>query len=215
MKKVLKILTAYIKDPKVRLSFSILSGLFLNGIYIVLNIVMGIIYKSERFITFSVFYLLLFSTRYLSFDYVTDEKKSAENEMLIGILLPILAIPMSGMIIYSVKLGEKTAYPSFLVFPFALYFLYSLTRVVSGLILLIRRKSGINFSAYAVRLSALLFSLFNFQLSLLPILNISEEVAAVMNRVTGFSVSVLVSAIAFAVLRRSILKKHTDKSKTE
>ena len=52
MKKVLKILTAYIKDPKVRLSFSILSGLFLNGIYIVLNIVMGIIYKSERFITF-------------------------------------------------------------------------------------------------------------------------------------------------------------------
>ena len=85
MKKVLKILTAYIKDPKVRLSFSILSGLFLNGIYIVLNIVMGIIYKSERFITFSVFYLLLFSTRYLSFDYVTDEKKSAENEIVPGI----------------------------------------------------------------------------------------------------------------------------------
>lgn len=107
---------------KIFLSLSLL----INLVYGMFKLVAGIYYKSEWFITFAVYYLLLsFVKLYLVLALRKDRKYIIEDGYRklkhTGIVLLLLDIVLFGMIILIVSQNQVIIYPGYLIYIVALY----------------------------------------------------------------------------------------------
>ena len=200
MKRFIRYTSVYLKNAAVRLNVAHLFGLMLNACYIVFNFVSGIIYGDAWFIAVGAYYFLIFSVRFLL---IRGEGDSAETAGTAGILMLVLGVPITGMIIYNVITNGNREYGRATLTVFLIYTVYSLLRAFFGIKSSKKMKNSSHRALHTLRLSAALMSLFNFETSLLAILDIGEGFELFLN----FSVGAAVSLSVFALARKTVQDK--------
>lgn len=195
MKRIIRYTSVYLKNAAVRLNVAVLFGLILNACYIIYNFVCGIVYGDAWFITVGAYYFLILSVRFL----LLRDKESDEASETAGFLMLVLGVPITGMIIYNVITNSSRELGISAIPIFFVYTVYSVLRAVFGII---KSKGNSTYRAvHALRLSAALMSLFNFQTSLFATLKLSDSLELSLNFVMGAVVSLSV----FAMARRTVL----------
>lgn len=193
MNRFIRLLSVYFLDKKARFSIAVLFGLILNACYIVFNLVLGILRENVWCITVASYYTLIVILRYIIID---GEGGSESLARTVSSLLLIVACPMTGMIIYTVLSGAKTDYPRFAVPIFLAYAVFSILRAALGLFGYGRHKTPARRVANNIRIALALLSLFNFQTSLLSLLNIGERLTVTLNFITGGGAAITTLALA-------------------
>ncbi len=180
-----------------------LLAFLLNLCYIFFNLVSGIVYENILSVTFSAYYIIILSARYLVIgDAVSEDTKELlrASETTAQLLL-ISAFPITGIIIYTIIGGRVRRYPIWMLTVLAVYSLAGTLRSVIGLHKSVRLKSVVMRTAYSARLSAALLSLFNFQISLFSSLEATSLTAKALNILLGGLISVSVFCLAFSLGR--------------
>lgn len=196
MSNFVRYVSLYIKEPGVRFNVAILLGLILNGCYIVFNLVLGIIYGNVWYITVAAYYMLIAALRYLLIGGGEDGCRYDTSKTVAALMLAV-ALPMTGMIIYTVITNSRSAPPRVTLPFFFAYALISILRAAKGLFSSKREKREARRSAHAIRLSVALLSLFNLQTSLFSYFDISGNISTALNFITGGAASISVLLLAY------------------
>ncbi len=195
MSNFIRYVSLYIKEPGVRFNVAILLGLILNGCYIVFNLVLGIVYGNIWYITVAAYYMLIAVLRYLLID-GGEGGCSDEGAKTVSSLMLVVALPMTGMIIYTVITNNRSALPSVTLPFFLVYAIVSILRAAKGLFVSKRENGRSRRVAHAIRLSLALLSLFNLQTSLFSYFDISGNISTAINFITGGAASISVLLLA-------------------
>ena len=195
MSNFIRYVSLYIKEPGVRFNVAILLGLILNGCYIVFNLVLGIVYGNIWYITVAAYYMLIAVLRYLLID-GGEGGCSDEGAKTVSSLMLVVALPMTGMIIYTVITNNRSALPSVTLPFFFAYAIISIFRAVKGLFASKKETGESRRVAHAIRLSLALLSLFNLQTSLFSYFDISGNISTAINFITGGAASISVLLLA-------------------
>ena len=196
MKKLISYLAVYLKDSSVRLNAGIFFGLLWNLFYVVFNLILGIKQENVWLVAVAAYHMLLTVLRLFLLEGESGSKSNGKNEELIGCLMLVLTVPMTGMIIYTVLRGTARSYPRATLPIFAVYAVFSIFRAAYGLLF---SKKPLDLRArtvYSIRLSIALSSLFNLQTSLFFFLKINTPLTAALNFLTGGAVSFSMLSIA-------------------
>lgn len=193
MKKVISYFYLYAGDSRVRRNVGALFGIFINSFYIVINLTWGIKHRNVWFITVAVYYLLVALMRFFSIDTHGIE---GSGEEILGVLMAILCVPMTGMIAYTVLTSSARGYPKASLPIFAGYAIFSIFRAVYGLFSTRRESTDSLRTAHSIRLSLALMSLFNLQSTLFAYLKFASPLSVFLNFLTGGAVSISMLALA-------------------
>ena len=192
MRNIISFFCVYTSDSSVRRNVGAFFGIFINSFYILINLIWGIKHLNVWFITVAVYHLLILFMRYFSIDTSGAEGRGE----LVGALMTVLSIPITGMIAYTVLTSSARGYPKSSLPVFAGYAIFSIFRAVYGL-LSVRRDGAPSLRAtHSIRLSLALMSLFNLQTSLFAFLKFDSQLAVFFNFLTGGAASISVLALA-------------------
>ena len=187
MNKFREYASIYIRNSTVRLNVSLLVGFLFNGMYIVFNLVSGIIYSNAWFITVAAYYTLIVSMRYLVIG--AQDKNNPLASRTVGVLILILGVPITGMIIYTVLESREQRYSTVLIVALGVYALFSILRAIFGIAGSKKDNAPMRRAAHTVRLSAALMSLFNLQTALLDVLVMDERLLVFLNFISAIVTS--------------------------
>lgn len=206
-----KIYKTYKENLFIQMKLNLYTATFTNGILGILKLIAGIYYRSEWFITFAFYYLLLSGMRLLL---LRDVKKdnSEQNQVkayqrvrICAILLLAMNFILSGMIILIIVQNQVVIYPNYLIYLVALYDFYL---IISAFIHVFRyRKSAnplISASKY-INLTVAMISMISLETSMLTQFGKenSGEFNTIMIACSGFVVCVINSILALTMLRQA------------
>ena len=206
MKRFVRYFVVYFNNLAVRRNLGILVGLLFNFFYVIFNLILGIKQENVWFITVASYYMLVSVLRYFLLDGAGEGEWCESREGLVGYLMLILSVPMTGMILYTVLTGSIRSYPIHSLPVIAAYALFGIFRSVHGLFFLQSPQKRRERLVYSVRLSLALTSLFNLQGSLFSFLSLENTVTLTLNFVLGGAVSLSMLFIAYSS-RKKIAKQ--------
>ena len=186
-------LSFYMHDKDARFNALTLLGVIANAIYVIFNLVIGILYGSVWQIAVTAYYSLVLMLRVFV---IYDGSEDGFSPRTVSFLLLILCPPMAGMIIYAIIIGAVGSRPMLALPIFALYAFFGIFRASVGLISQKRKGVRHRCIAHTARLSLALMSLFNFQLSLLSVLSIDAPLRILLNFITGGGVALSMPLLA-------------------
>ena len=197
MKKIFGYLMLCFSDSELRFNLGVLLGMILNILYITFNFVLGILYGNVWLITVAAYYMLIVVLRYMLINEVAEDKYTSR---LVSMLLSFVAIPMTGIIVYTVLTDYQGLMPR-RVFPILVFYaVISLVRAVFALFVS-REERRHRRSMHLVRLSLAFLSLFNFQVAYLGYLPIENTDKIIINFTTGAAVTISVLALSVYLSR--------------
>ena len=197
MKKFFRYVMLCFSNSEVRFNLGVLLGMILNILYISFNFVLGILYGNAWLITVAAYYMLIVILRYML---INEDGEDRYTSRLVAALLSFVAIPMTGIIVYTVLTDYRPLMPR-RIFPILVFYaVISLARAFFGLFVS-RVESRHKRSMHLVRLSLAFLSLFNFQVAYLGYLPIEGTEKIVINFTTGAAVTVSVLALSVYLSR--------------
>ena len=196
MKNIISYLSLYLSDSTVRFNVGVFFGLFWNSFYIVINIIWGIKYGNVWFVTVAAYYTVVAMFRYFIIDTGQDGCQEQNVTELLGTLILILSVPMTGMIIYTVLTGTSRGYPNSSLPIFAIYAVFSIFRAAYRLFSRAENRGASYRTLHAIRLSIAFMSVFNLQTSLFSFLGVKGDLSLLLNFLTGSAVSFSMLAAA-------------------
>ncbi len=201
MIKLVEFVRDFLKCENARHKTVNLFAFVFNICYIYFNLISGIIYENILSVTASAYYIIIIFIRYL----VMGEKAPGDTPELayaanIAVsLLRVAAFPITGIILYTLLLGNTREYPVWILTVIGIYSFTAILRAILGLFRFEKTKSMR--AAYSARLSAAFLSLFNFQVSFLAFLHISSKAELSLNLISGSIITLSVFYLAFVSLR--------------
>ena len=118
-------LSIYAHDREARFNALTLLGIVANAIYIIFNLVIGILYGSVWQIAVTAYYLLVLMLRFFV---IYDGDVDGFSPQTVSFLLLFLCLPMTGMIIYAVIVGAVGPRPMLALPIFAIYAFFGIFR---------------------------------------------------------------------------------------
>ena len=186
MKSLGKYIRIYFNDKSARKSVNALLSIIFNALYIVFNLVLGIVYKSAWFVAVGAYYA---ASALLRCSVILPWQRENKNDLYeTGVMIALLSVPMSGIIFYTVISGREVSYPPFILVCLAVY---TLPRTAYYLYKLFFGERCVFLKCYnRIRLATTNLSVFNLQIALLSFFGIYGRVSIFLNFVTG-SVAVI------------------------
>lgn len=185
----------YKENKPLQAKISLYASLVLNLIYGVFNFFTGIYYKSAWFLTFAVYYLLLFFMRFLLVKTVKNGNKEKEYKKLklCGFILLLLDIVFSGMIVLIINKNQFFEFQGYLIYVVALYNFYL---VISAFINVFRYWKSYNpllLANKCINLTVAMISILSLEVAMLIQFgeNESENFNHIMIMCTGLGICVI------------------------
>lgn len=191
---------------RLRLKFSLISGILLNLFYIIGNIASTFLYGSIWSATLTIYHLTLVMIRL----YLLSAKSGSEREnnsaiicLRVGILLLFLDLSAAVMMMYALHMSSFVRYSGLILLGFIGYSAYSF---ISSLRVMRREEShaGVQFVAKNISLSTSLMSVFNLQYSLLSLVGASLKIIGRLIFLSGVVVFFVILVMSIRLIRMGL-----------
>lgn len=161
-----KIYYIYQKHFLIVIKTSIYFSLFLNLIYGVFKLVIGIYYKSWWFITFSIYYLLLCFIRSNLIKNINNRGKEYHKLKHTGIILLFLNVILIGIIVFIIKQNQIISYNGFLIYLVALYDFYLMISAIINVFKYRKNHNPIIASSKCINLTVAMISMLSLEVAM-------------------------------------------------
>lgn len=188
----------------------------INFIYGVFKLITGIYYQSFWFITFAVYYLILF---FMKANLIKDAKKFGEHikkeyQKLknTGILLLLLNIVLVGMIVLIITKNQYFSYPGYLIYAMALYDFYLIITAILNVLKHRKNKSPIIFASKCISLTVAMISMLSLEVAMIYQFGDHDETfKIIMTGCTGFGIAFINSVMAIVMIYKGNKGKKSNK----
>ena len=211
----------YFSDITFKTHLSLYRSLAINLLYVGINLISGILYRSVWFAILAGYYTILAVMRFLLLRFVNrngfGKKRILEfrRTRLCGIILMTLNLTLSGAVLMILYQNRGYEYHGILIYVMAIYTFYITVHSITDIFKYRKYNSPILLAAKVVNFSAALVSMLSLETAMLSQFGAdsSPEFRKIMVAATGAGVSVLVIVMAlFMIIRstREIKKLQTD-----
>ncbi len=197
-------------DAVFRSEVSLYGGLFVNLLYVALNLFSGIRYRSTWFIALAFYYTLLSVMRAVLVRYVhrrpvgQDISAEFQRYRACGIILLLMNQALVGIIVYMVTQNRGFSYPGFMIYAMAMYAFYLTISAIINVIKYQRRGSPILSAAKVISLTAALVSMLSLETAMLAQFGNDEpEFRRIMLAASGGVICAIVLTMAIYMIARS------------
>lgn len=219
IKRESKLYNWYQKNIKIITKVSITISLILNFIYGLLKLIAGIYYKSEWFITFAVYYLLLWFIKSSLMAHVKKHdfgvflKKEYKKLKETGIILLVLNIVLSGMIILIIKQDQDIIYPGYIIYLVALYDFYLIITAFINVFKYRKKSSPVLISSKCINLTVAMISIISLETAMISEFGSgNHHFKLIMTSSTGLGVCLINSIMAvYMIIKAKKYLKNIDK----
>lgn len=207
------LLKKYLTDVKFKSTVGLCFSALIDALYTTFCIIIGILYSSVWFVALSIYHFFLGLVRlYLA---VCQKNKFAKNLLFeyncyrkTAWFIFVLNVPLSGVIILTIKGQSAYAYPGYVIYVLAIFTFY---RAITSVINLVRRRNNADpiFSAgRVINFIAALTSVLGLQTAMISEFSVREEnFGRMMNAITGGAVLGAVIVTAVFMLIKAYRKK--------
>ena len=196
----------YLTDEELRFQLSLYFEQAINAFYGIFKTVSGILHASAWIgadglynLAQAIIQLVQILRRRKDLTLVQQWK----SYRLCGWMVLAMHLTMTGLVFQMIHMGRTEEYPGYLIFVTALFAFYKLIRAFVDVAKDRKNKAPIDSAVLLLDLAQALFSLFSLQVAMIHQFDGSEEFAALMNRLTGGAVCLLVVAMGIYMLHRS------------
>ena len=197
-------------DAVFRSEITLHGGLFVNLLYVALNLFSGIRYRSAWFVALAFYYVLLSAMRAVLVRYIHRRPvgKNIASEFqryrACGIILLLMNQALAGIVVYMVTQNRGFSYPGLLIYGMALYTFYITISAIVNVIKYRKHGSPVMSATKVVNLTAALVSMLSLETAMLAQFGSDEpEFRRIMVAAAGGAVCVIVLAMATYMIVRS------------
>ncbi len=205
--KSTKLGAKYLNDLNFRTEISLYFGLFINLLYIGMNIFSGIRYHAIWFISLAFYYILLAAMRYMLLRKGNNEHNlfnEWKRYRMCGIILLIMNQALAAIVIIIVKQNKGFNYSGLLIYAMAMYSFYSVISAITNIVKFRKRGSPVISAAKAVRFVAALVSMLSLTTAMINQFGDDDEnFRKMMTGTVGGSVCTIVIAMAVYMIFRA------------
>ena len=197
-------------DAVFRSEITLHGGLFINLLYVALNLFSGIRYRSTWFIALAFYYALLSAMRAVLVRYV--HRKSVEQDIpaefrcyrACGIILLMMNQALVGIIVYMITQNRGFSYPGLMIYAMAMYTFYITIFAIINVIKYRSHGSPVMSAAKAISLTAALVSMLSLETAMLAQFGGNEpEFRRIMLGASGGVICAIVLTMAIYMIARS------------
>lgn len=215
--KACKFSSNFIKETKIYklyewhnhsiLKMTLMISSIINLAYGIFKLITGIYYSSWWFITFAIYYLILWlmkiilirDTKHFGNDLVKEYKKLRNT----GVILFLLNIVLTGMIVLIIKKNQYFSYPGYLIYIIALYDFYLIITAIINVFKHINYKSPIITASKCISLTVAMISILSLEVAMIyQFGNNDTGLKFVMTSCTGFGIALINSIMAIIMIYR-------------
>ena len=208
-------------DAVFRSEITLHGGLFVNLLYVVLNLFSGIRYRSAWFIALAFYYILLSVMRAVLVRYMhrrpvgKDIPSELRRYRACAVMLLLMNQALVGIVIYMVTQNRGFSYPGLLIYAMAVYAFYITIAAIINVVKFRKRGSPILSVAKVISLTAALVSMLSLETAMLAQFGGHEpEFRRMMLGISGGVVCALVLTMAIYMIVYSTKRlkklKHND-----
>ena len=198
----------FLEDYTFRTILTTMPAFLINVAYTVYNGVIGIMNRSEWFITMAVYYSLLGIMRYRAvsagrkISRMEDPQQVERKQLSVirtdGILLMVLNLALCGVVLLTIAQETAKAYSEIMVISIAAYTFYKITMAV---IKVRKMQSPILITIRNIGAADALVSMLTLQATMLASFKETSSLDANrMNGITGLAVCILISALGVSMI---------------
>ena len=216
--KSTKVGSQFFEDVRFRTEISMFRGLFINILYIAMEIFSGIIYKSIWFISLAVYYFLLALMRIILLRPSKNKKifrEKIEEEFYryraCGIILLFMNQALAGIVIFMVHQNRGFEYSGFLIYGIAIYAFYAFITAIVNLVKFRKLHSPVLSAAKVINLVAAMVSMLSLTTAMLARYGENDaHFRAVMTGAVGGSVcTITILTAIFMILKANFNLKNS------
>lgn len=201
----------YLTDVVFKTQFSLYRSLVINLLYVAVNLISGIWFRTAWFIIFAVYYTILAVMRFLLLRYVNKnnigQKLLAElkRSRLCAIILLTVNIALTGAVLMILYQDRGFDYQGILIYVMAMYTFYITTAAVINIAKYRKYNSPIMSTAKVINLAAALVSMLALETAMFSQFGAetSPEAKKIMVAATGGGVSIIIVSIAIYMMVRA------------
>lgn len=201
----------FLEDYTFRTILTTMPAFLINMAYTVYNGVIGIMNRSEWFITMAVYYSLLGIMRYRAvsegrkISRMEDPQQVERRQLSVirtdGILLMVLNLALSGVVLLTIAQETAKTYSEIMMISIAAYTFYKITMAVINMIKVRKMQSPILIVIRNIGAADALVSMLTLQATMLASFKETSSLDANrMNGITGLAVCILISALGVSMI---------------
>lgn len=202
----------YMTDVVFKTHVSLYRSLAINLLYVAVNLVSGLIYRSAWFVILAVYYTILSVMRFLLVRFVRgvgigkDHMLELRRSRLCAWILMLVNVALSGAVMMMMYQGRGSEYAGILIYVMAMYTFYITVSAVIDLFKYRKFQSPVMSTAKIIDLTAALVSMLNLETAMLAAFG-GGEMSARSERIliaaTGAGVSIVVLALSVYTIHRA------------
>lgn len=198
----------YMTDVKFKTHVSLYRSLGINLLYVIVNVVSGLLYRSAWFGILAGYYTILAMMRFLLLRFVNtngigkDLVLEFRRSRLCGIILMAINLTLSGAVLMILYQNRGYEYNGMLIYVMAMYTFYITIHAIVDIVKYKKYNSPIMSTAKIVNLTAALVSMLSLETAMLAQFGADNppEFRQTMIAATGAGVSVVVVAMSIYMI---------------
>ena len=197
-------------DAVFRSEITLHGGLFINLLYVALNLFSGIRYRSAWFISIAFYYISLSIMRTVLVHYIhhntvgQDIPAEYRRYRICGIILLMMDQALVGIVIYMITQNQGFSYPGLMIYAMAMYSFYITIVAIINVVRYRKRGSPLLSAAKVTSLTAALVSMLSLETAMLSQFgNGEQELRRIMLAISGGIVCILILTMSVYMIVRS------------
>ncbi len=202
----------YLTDYKFRTHVSLYRSLFVNLLYVLINVISGFLYHTVWFFVIAFYYTILAVMRFLLVRFVNkigigkNRFKELRRSRLCGYILLTVNLALSGAVLMILYQNKGYHYGGILIYVMALYTFYITTIAIVNLIKYKKRKSPVMSMTKIISMAAALVSMLTLETAMFSQFgqDMSEKNQRLMIALTGAGISIIIVTMSvYSIVKNS------------
>lgn len=197
----------YMTDIPFRVQISLYASLFINLIYAVFQLFLGVLYASFWYSAVAVYYIVICGVRFLLLRHFRKKDDDPVRELkayrFCGGLLFALNAAITGMVVQMVRDGQGARYPGLMIYVMATYAFYRITISIINVVKYRKLYSPVLSASKALNFATALMAIFSLETAMLAEFGGEGDFERIMNTATGSGVCLIIFGMAIFMIIRA------------
>ena len=206
-----KLANRYLTDAAFKTHVNLYRSLAINLLYVAVNAISAVVFHTNWFGLFAVYYAILAIMRFLLIRYVSKNKIGAsrlgelQRARLCAYILLTVNLALSGAVLMMVYFHRGFDYQGILIYVMALYTFYTTTTAIMDMVKYRRYGSPIMSMSKVIKMAAALVSMLSLETAMFSQFGgeMSIEMQRIMIMATGAGIAIIVVSMAIYMIVRT------------